>query len=99
MQDNLVGYLVGALDEDETAQLEARLQSDPALQAQLQLAAQSLRPLMEEVRQLITTGAIRDAVESGWSASSKETADPSISADQCVAPTSEDMPAVVSDSL
>jgi hypothetical protein len=52
MQDNLVGYLVGALDEDETAQLEARLQSDPALQARLQLAAQSLRPLMEDVDEI-----------------------------------------------
>lgn len=52
MQDNLVGYLVGALDENEAAQLEARLQSDPELQAQLQLAAQSLRPLMKDVDEI-----------------------------------------------
>ncbi len=54
-----------------------------------------LRPLMEEVRQLIATGAIRDAVESGWSRSIEETGDPSISTDEWVAPTSEDIPAVV----
>ena len=45
MQDSLIGYLLGALDEDETSRLEARLEQDPDLQARLRQAARSLRPL------------------------------------------------------
>ncbi len=45
MQESLIGYLLGALDADEAARLEARLEQDPQLQQRLRHAAQSLRPL------------------------------------------------------
>ncbi len=45
MQESLIGYLLGALDADEAARLEARLEQDPQLQERLRHAAQTLRPL------------------------------------------------------
>ena len=48
MQDSLIGYLVGALDDDELARFEARLKREPALQAQLREAARSLRVLRQD---------------------------------------------------
>ena len=44
MQESLIGYLLGALDADEAARLEARLEQDPQLQERLRHAAQTLRP-------------------------------------------------------
>lgn len=48
MQDSLIGYLLGALDESEMARFEERLKRDPALQAQLLHAARSLQVLRQD---------------------------------------------------
>lgn len=42
MQDRIIGYLLGALDEDELARFEAELRSNPELQAQVRAAERSL---------------------------------------------------------
>ena len=41
MQDRIIGYLLGALDEDELARFEAELRSNPELQAQVRAAGQT----------------------------------------------------------
>ncbi len=45
MQESLIGYLLGALDEHEASRLEARLEQDPQLRNQLRQAARSLHPV------------------------------------------------------
>lgn len=45
MQDSIIGYLLGALEDDELAQFEAQLENDPQLQAQVREAARSLQVL------------------------------------------------------
>ena len=45
MQENLIGYLLGALDEDEMAQFEAELDRNVDLQRRVQDAARSLQVL------------------------------------------------------
>ena len=43
VQQNIIGYLLGALDENEIAQFEAELDQNPDLQARVQDAARSLQ--------------------------------------------------------
>lgn len=45
MQDDLVGFLVGALDAEEHANIERKLEQDAELQRQLQRVAKKLEPL------------------------------------------------------
>lgn len=45
MQENIIGYLLGALDEDEMAQFEAELDRNVDLQIRVQDAARSLQVL------------------------------------------------------
>lgn len=45
MQDELIGYLLNALEPDEQELVEARLSADPKLRQELELAARSLEPL------------------------------------------------------
>jgi hypothetical protein len=45
MRDQLVGYLCGALDEDEQAELERRLADEPRLSEELELLRRALTPL------------------------------------------------------
>ena len=47
MQHDLLGYLLGALDEDEQKRVEAQLHEDPELREQLKLLERSLMPLDE----------------------------------------------------
>jgi len=46
--ENLIGYLLGALDDREMAEFEQRVKVDPELQRQLRKAAESLRPLQAD---------------------------------------------------
>lgn len=48
MQDSIIGYLLGALDEDELARFEAQLAQDPELQQQVRKAALSLQILKQD---------------------------------------------------
>jgi len=48
MQDSLIGYLLGALDDAEAERLEAQLERDPKLKAQLRDAAASLQVLRSD---------------------------------------------------
>lgn len=48
MQDSIIGYLLGALDEEELAQFEAQLERDPDLQERVREAAQSLKVLRKD---------------------------------------------------
>ena len=43
----LLGYLLGALEEDEQQQIEAQLRCDPALRAELVRLRRCLEPLEE----------------------------------------------------
>lgn len=45
MQENIIGYLLGALDDDEMAQFEAALESDEELQQQVQDVVRGLQIL------------------------------------------------------
>lgn len=45
MDENLIGYLLKALDDDEHRQVERRLRSDPALPRRLELLTRSIEPL------------------------------------------------------
>lgn len=45
MVDNLLGYLLGALEAEDLEQVSFALQSDPQLQRQLELVRQALEPL------------------------------------------------------
>ena len=45
MKDQLIGYLLDALEPQEHEQVEAQLNSDPQLKRDLELLARSLRPL------------------------------------------------------
>ncbi len=45
MREQLLGYLMAALDPDETAEIEARLQSDPNLARDCELLKRGLEPL------------------------------------------------------
>jgi len=45
MREDLIGYALGALEPEEHAHIEARLNADPALRHDLQLIARSLEPL------------------------------------------------------
>lgn len=45
VQEQLLGYLIGALDEPEQRRIERRLQTDPHWQAELDAVRESLRPL------------------------------------------------------
>jgi hypothetical protein len=45
MRDELVGYIVGALDEEARHEVEAHLPTDPKLQAELDLLRESVKPL------------------------------------------------------
>lgn len=47
LQEQLLGYALGALDESEQRELEERLAQDPALRQQLEAVQQSLEPLAE----------------------------------------------------
>ena len=48
MQDSLIGYLLDALDDEETARFEAELERDLELQARLSNAAHTLRMLKQD---------------------------------------------------
>lgn len=48
MQDSIIGYLLDALDDDELARFEARLEQDPELRQQVRQAARSLRILQQD---------------------------------------------------
>jgi len=45
MREQLLGYVLGALDEDEHAQVEEALRRDPQLQREVELLHDSLDPL------------------------------------------------------
>lgn len=45
MVDNLLGYLLGALEAEDIEQVSLALQSDPQLQRQLELVRRALEPL------------------------------------------------------
>ena len=45
MHDNLLGYLLGALDSEETAHVEQSLMSDEAIGCRLALLRRALQPL------------------------------------------------------
>ena len=45
MHDNLLGYLLGALDSEETAHIEQTLISDEAISSRLALLRRALQPL------------------------------------------------------
>ncbi len=65
MQEDLLGYLLGALDADEMQRIECELHRSPALRRRLQTLRCSLAPL-EAVEQDVEPPA--DLVESVWSA-------------------------------
>ena len=48
MQNSIIGYLLGALDDDEMAKFEAQLKNDPQLQAQVREASRKLQCLKDE---------------------------------------------------
>lgn len=48
MRENLLGYLMGALDEAEHAEVQAALQADPRLAAQCAHLEQTIAPLSED---------------------------------------------------
>jgi|GEM_PF-1387721 len=48
MQDSIIGYLLGALDDDEMAKFEAQLRHDLDLQARVREAARSLEFLRQD---------------------------------------------------
>ena len=48
MQDSLIGYLLGALDDEETSRFEVELEGDIELQTRLSNAAHSLRMLKQD---------------------------------------------------
>jgi anti-sigma-K factor RskA len=48
MDDLLIGYVLGALSAEETADLELRLKNEPALQQRLEIVRRAVRPLTEE---------------------------------------------------
>ena len=48
MQENIIGYLLGALDDDEMARFEAELEADSDLQLLVQDAARSLQVLGDD---------------------------------------------------
>ena len=48
MREDLLGYLLGALEPDEVERIEARLEVDPQLQEELREIERSLRPLESE---------------------------------------------------
>jgi anti-sigma-K factor RskA len=48
MCEELLGYLLGALEPDEERELEARLATDPELRKQLEELRPLLRPLTAE---------------------------------------------------
>ncbi|QDS89327.1 hypothetical protein EC9_35260 [Rosistilla ulvae] len=48
MREDLLGYLLGALEPEEVLRVEALLDSDPDARAELQRIKESLRPLDEE---------------------------------------------------
>jgi hypothetical protein len=48
MQHSIIGYLLGALDDEELAKFEAQLKVDPELQAQVREAAKSLECLRDD---------------------------------------------------
>ena len=48
MQHSIIGYLLGALDDEELAKFEAQLKIDPELQAQVHEAAKSLECLHDD---------------------------------------------------
>jgi anti-sigma factor RsiW len=48
MDDLLIGYVLGALSAEETADLEKRLKDDPALQQRLEIVRRAVRPLNED---------------------------------------------------
>ena len=48
MRENLLGYLMGALDESERAQVQAALEVDPALAAECARLEQTIAPLSED---------------------------------------------------
>jgi hypothetical protein len=50
-REQLIGYLIGALEDSEREQIEARLEYDPRLREELALAEESLRPLRQTRRQ------------------------------------------------
>lgn len=50
MDDLLIGYVLGALSAEETADLELRLKNDPALQQRLEIVRRAVRPLKEELK-------------------------------------------------
>jgi len=52
--DNLLGYLLGALETEDLEQISLALESDPELQRQLEVFRQALEPL-ELCREAITS--------------------------------------------
>lgn len=48
VQEQLLGYVLGCLDESERAMVESNLANDPRLRHQLSLARQKLRPLSND---------------------------------------------------
>lgn len=49
MRDYLIGYLLDALEPEEQELVEARLNSDPALRQELELASRALQPLSADM--------------------------------------------------
>ena len=72
MREDLLGYLLGALDEEESARVQAALESDPALAAECAHLEQVIAPLSEDEAWIEPPGRLADRTLAFVEASAEE---------------------------